>query len=109
MVKVKYISITLCQQGGIGWPPMIIKLNKKWYAISDSREKSLHNDFYNCGILEKDKYHCQGWALRKWRKTTNRITTKEVEKRLSETEIFISYELAKANGIHMPVCHLKAK
>lgn len=75
--KIKYITITLGQQGGIGYPPMIVKIGNKWFAIEDSRYKSLPDDFYD--FLERDKYHCQGWALRKFRNALSISTEKLIE------------------------------
>ena len=34
---VKGVSITLGQQGGIGYPPLVIKHKGKWFWVEDSR------------------------------------------------------------------------
>jgi len=36
LVHIPCMSLTLAQQGGIGYPPVIVKLDR-WYAVSDSR------------------------------------------------------------------------
>lgn len=77
-MKFKEISITLCQQGGIGALPRLIKIDK-WYAISDSRESRPSQFFWD--NTENDKYHSQRWALRKF-KELPQITQKEVEERM---------------------------
>jgi len=36
-MKIEGISWTLGQQGGIGYPPQVIKYKGKWYLVEDSR------------------------------------------------------------------------
>ena len=60
--RFKYMSVTLCQQGGIGWPPIIIKFDK-WYSISDSRFKRFPKRIYD--YLVEDKYHSQYFGFKR--------------------------------------------
>lgn len=72
MKKIPLLSLTLGQQGGIGYPPVIIKLDNQWYAISDSRKekrpKELENILeYQRRLPKKSKYwHSQQFVMNKW-------------------------------------------
>jgi len=71
MTRIPYISITLGQQGGLGWPPCIIFWRGRWWAVADSRDKRpptiVDEVLEHCRALRPrhPKWHTQGWALRK--------------------------------------------
>lgn len=78
-MKFKLISITLCQQGGIGLLPRIVKIDR-WYSILDSQDVRPSEFFWD--NTEIDRYHSQGWALRQYTRLARRITQKEVEQKM---------------------------
>ena len=81
--KIKYMFITLGQQGGIGYPPMIVQIKNKWYAVEDSRDRNIPDECYN--VLYRDRYprHSQSWALKKFRNGPY-ITMSELIKKIGK-------------------------
>ncbi len=77
MTKIKYISITFGQQGGIGLPPMIVRVKGLWHRVSDSRFYRLKEKSYD--LLERDRLHTQFWARGKFNHTQHEITGEELE------------------------------
>lgn len=81
---IPFLTLTLGQQGGIGNPPVIVKL-EKWYAISDSREiqppEELDLEYQS--LLKPYRYapmkyyHPQTWTWKKWH-SAPRITWAEL-------------------------------
>jgi hypothetical protein len=68
---IPYLTLTLGQQGGIGFPPSIVKLDR-WYAVSDSRgnrpiERLQNLLVYQRMYPKKDRHwHSQEWVMKKW-------------------------------------------
>lgn len=79
-MKFKQISISLCQQGGIGLLPRIVKIDR-WYAILDSQNVRPSEFFWD--YTENDKYHSQGWAFRQFSRLPQ-ITQKDAEQKMKD-------------------------
>jgi hypothetical protein len=89
-MKFKQISISICQQGGIGFLPRIIKIDR-WYSILDSRDVRPSEYFWS--NTENDRYHSQGWALRRFSRLPQ-ITQKDAEQKMKDV-------LEKENGLEI--------
>ena len=72
-MKGKYLVLFLGQQGGIGYPPLIVKIGNRWFAISDSRISKTTDEFYE--FFEKDTVkhgnmrvprHSQAFVWTRW-------------------------------------------
>ena len=93
-MTIAYLTLTLGQQGGIGYPPVIIQYKNKWYAISDSRK---HKPPYSIEILleyirrkisdygyeENPKWHSQGFVWKKWHNAPQ-LTWEELRIRIAK-------------------------
>ena len=89
--------LTACQQGGIGWPPIIVRLKepykgRKIYGISDSREKRIPAEINLVSLIgnsaifaspyshiKNPEWRSQQWCLTWWRKAP-KITWDELRK-----------------------------
>ena len=86
MMQIPYLTLTYGQQGGIGYPPVIIKLDQ-WYAVSDSRGQRyppeiLPKLWHQRSYPKRDPfYHSQSWVSRKW-VSAPRLTWDEITKKL---------------------------
>ncbi len=86
-MKTPYLILTLAQQGGIGYPPVIVRLDGRWYAISDSRET--RPDLGTLSSLfeyqrSSDRYwHSQKFVMRRWQDAP-RLAWAEVIARIQE-------------------------
>ena len=83
---IPYLVLTFCQQGGIGYPPVLIRLDK-WYAVSDSRDRKYPIEiapllWYQRSYPKRDKYfHDQKWVYNKWL-SSPQLTWDEVVKKV---------------------------
>lgn len=95
IVKIPCLCLTLGQQGGIGYPPVIIKLDR-WYAVTDSRMRAEPTKLTSVLSYQRmwrtpydhrpDKFfHGQGWVLRKW-STAPQLTWDDVVERVLRKE-----------------------
>lgn len=75
-MKIPYLTLTAGQQGGLGYPPVIVKLDK-WYAVEDSRDRkppAKVEPLLAYQRMWKSNYdhspdrdwHDQGWVWKKW-------------------------------------------
>lgn len=86
MKQIPYLILTDGQQGGVGYPPVLVKMDR-WYAVSDSRKTPKPRGLES--FLQKQKlnisypwkpdpfYHPQTWVYRKWH-SAPRLTWVEV-------------------------------
>lgn len=84
--RIPCLTLVLAQQGGIGYPPIIVKLDR-WYAVDDSRERKVPKEIRDRLEYQKrlkpygrkpDKYwHPQQWVWNKWY-SAPRLTWDEV-------------------------------
>jgi len=74
-MKIPYLILTTGQQGGIGYPPIIIKFKNRWYAISDSRDKKIPQELElehikrfqsNYGFKLNPLWKTQSFVWKKW-------------------------------------------
>lgn len=83
-MKIPWMTLTLCQQGGIGYPPSIVKLDR-WYAVEGSREQKPPAEiepfleYQHCYPTQSPHFHAQGWVMRRW-ENAPRLTWDEVIK-----------------------------
>lgn len=96
-MKIPYLSLTLGQQGGIGYPPIIVQYKNKWYAISDSRKHKpprsieilleyVRRKISDYGYEENPKWHSQGFVWKKWHNAP-KLTWEELRSKISRQSI----------------------
>lgn len=89
---IPYLCLTMGQQGGIGYPPVIVQHKKRWYAISDSREKRAPEEIElflehikmflsSYGHKRNPKWHPQTFVMTKWRNAP-KLTWEELKNQI---------------------------
>jgi len=73
MRKFRKYSLFVGQQGGIGYPPVVVKVGKKVYAIGDSRYKKEPHDLIpfekplpSLFAKKRTEFRTQAWVLKQW-------------------------------------------
>jgi len=103
MIRFYIHSLTACQQGGIGWPPIIVRLKepykgRKIYGISDSREKKIPDELNKSSLIgnsslraspysygRNPEWRSQQWCLTWWHKAPQ-ITWDELKQFIERIE-----------------------
>jgi hypothetical protein len=87
--KIPYLTLIAGQQGGIGYPPIIVRLKGRWYAVEGSRRQrppdKLENILWYQRLLKpynrpRDPYwHTQSFVWKRWHNAPRLTWDKIVE------------------------------